>query len=119
MRSEPWDWPPEPRRGRRRRPEPPLVGEVLTPDEPEPSPRIRVEIVTRHQPRRHSAPPIWAVVLLAFGVFAWLSPFALIVGLVLLSVFLTEHPAIAVAIGVFVAALAIIALRERRAGRQF
>jgi hypothetical protein len=95
----------------------PIDGEVL---EPEPTPRIRVEVVThRYQPRRHSAPPIWAVALLAFGVFAWLSPFALIVGLVLLSVFLTEHPTIAIAIGVIIAALVIIAIRERRAGRPF
>jgi hypothetical protein len=73
----------------------------------------------RYQPRRHSAPPIWVVALLAFGVFAWLSPFALIVGFVIFSVFLTEHPTIAIAIGVIIAALVIIALRERRAGRPF
>ena len=92
-----------------------VQGEILTP-EPEPAPRIRVEVVHRYQPRRHSAPPAWVVVLLAFAVFAWLSPFAMIVGLVLVSVFLTEHPTIAFVIGGMVA---FFALRERWHGRPF
>jgi hypothetical protein len=91
--------------------------EILPPQQPERERHIHVTVTAHRQ--RHSAPPAWVVVLLAFGVFAWLSPFALIVGIVLVSVFLTEHPTIAVAIGVVIAALMIAAIRERRAGRQF
>lgn len=47
------------------------------------------------------------------------SPYALIVSCVLIAVFFTAHPTIAIAIGVTVAALVIVAIRERRAGRPF
>jgi hypothetical protein len=121
MKRYEWDFPATMRPRRARRQARPLQGEILGPETESyhEKPRIRVEVTHRYQPRRHNAPPIWAVVLLAFGVFAWLSPFALIVGLVLLSVFLTEHPTIAIALGGTLALLIIIAIRERRAGRPF
>ena len=72
----------------------------------------------RYQPRRHSAPPIWAVALLAFGVFAWLSPFALIVGLVHFVCVPDGAPDDRDCDWRHDCALVIIiALRERRAGR--
>jgi hypothetical protein len=108
-----------PRRGRRRRPEPPLEGEILPP-EAEPTPRIRVEIVRRaYQPRQRSTVPPWVIATLIFAGLCWLNPLGVVIAIVMISVLLTEHPTIAIAIGVIIAALVIIAIRERRAGRPF
>jgi hypothetical protein len=52
MRSEPWDWPPEPQR-QRRRPPPVLEGEILTPEEPTPSPIHRVEVTVHRRQHQH------------------------------------------------------------------
>ena len=57
--------------------------------------------------------------LLLVAAAMWISPFGAVVALVMVSVLLTEHPTIAIAIGGIIAALIIAAIRERRAGRQF
>ena len=103
-----WDYPPtmRPRRGRRQAR--PLQGEILTP-EPEPSPRIRVEVTHRYQPRRHGAPPAWIVPLVFIVVLAWFSPYALIVAIVMASVLIVAHPTIAFVIGGTIAPVMIIA----------
>jgi hypothetical protein len=55
--------------------------------EPEPTPRIhRVEIVHRYQSRRHTAPPPWIVPLVFIVALMFISPYALIVSFVLISV---------------------------------
>jgi hypothetical protein len=104
-------------RQRRRRAELPLEGEILLDEEP--TPRIRVEVTHRLQPRRHSAPPAWIVPLVFIAALAFFSPYALIVAIVMISIFLTAYPTIAIAIGVIIAVLAIAAIRERRARRPF
>jgi hypothetical protein len=100
----------------RRRPPPPLEGEIL-PSESEP--RIRVTVEHRHvnHRQRQHIPP-WAIAMLIVGALCWLSPFGLIVGFVLISVFLAMHPGFAIVLGVTVALVIIIAFRERLAGRR-
>jgi hypothetical protein len=112
-----WDFDNPKHRQRRRRPELPLEGEILLDEEP--SPRIRVEVTHRYQPRRHSAPPAWLIVLLIIAAVMWISPFGAVVALVMLSIFLTAYPTVAIVLGVTIALMVIIALRERRAGRPF
>jgi hypothetical protein len=111
-RSEPWDWPP-----RGRRPPPILEGEILPP-EPEPTPRIHRVEITVHRRQRQQI-PAWAIAMVIIGALCWVSPFGLIVGLVLISVFLTMHPAFAVVLGVTIALVIGVAIRERRARRPF
>ena len=114
------DWPPtmRPRRGRRQPSTPVLDGEVLTQQEEQP--RIRVEIVRRYVPRRQrSAPPAWLIVLVTLAVVMWMAPLGTVIAIVMLSIFLTEHPAIAVMIGAIIAALIVAAIRERWHGRPF
>jgi hypothetical protein len=103
-------------RPRRGRPPPVLEGEVLG---PEPSPRIRVEVVHHHYRRRHTAPPPWIIPLVFIVTLLFVSPYALVVALVLIAVFLTMHPIIAIALGGMIALVIIIAVRERLAGRIF
>jgi hypothetical protein len=95
---------------RRRRPPPPLDGEIL---ELEPTPRThRVEIVRRRQ----GPTPQRIVIVAAFAVFALIllrSPF----GLLMLAVLIPANLWIAMA--VTVAALAIIAIHQRRRGHPF
>jgi hypothetical protein len=107
-----WDIDNPKHRQRRPRQPPPLDGEVL-----EPEPRIRVEVVHRHQPPRRSIAPqmvtIAALVVLVLILFR--SPGALI----LLAVLLTAQPMLAVAIGGTIAVLIVAALWEWRHGRPF
>jgi hypothetical protein len=96
-----------------------LEGEILLDEEP--VPRIhRVEVVHRYQPRRQRqhVPP-WLIVLLLVAAVMWISPFGAVIAIVMISIFVTAHPTIAIAIGGTVALVIIFALRERRAGRPF
>jgi hypothetical protein len=110
-----------PRRGRRHRQPLPLEGEVLGPElEPEPTPRIRVEVVHRYQPRRqHNAPPPWVIALLIIAAVMWISPFGALVAVVMLSVFVTAHPAIGIALLATPVLVIIIAIHQRRRGHPF
>jgi hypothetical protein len=112
-----WDFD-NPKHRQRRRPQPPPIdGEVL---EPEPTPRIRVEVVHRaYQPRQRQHMPRLAIALLIIAAVMWISPFGLIVGLFLISVFLMMHPAVAIVLGVTIALVIGVAIRERRRGRPF
>jgi hypothetical protein len=112
-----WDYDNPKHRQRRRRPPPPLDGEVLEPEEP--SPRIRVEVHHRIVPRQRQHVPPWLVALLIIAVVMWISTFGAVVALVMISIFVTAHPTIAIALGGMVTLVAIAALRERRAGRPF
>ena len=115
------DWPPtmRPRRGRRRRPPPILEGEILEP-ELEREPHIRVSVEHRHvnHRQRQQIPP-WLVALLIVAAVMWISPFGAVIALVMISIFLTEHPTVAVAIGGAIALVIAIALREKWHGRPF
>ena len=66
----------------RRRPPPPLEGEILGPAD---TPRIKVEVVHRaYQPRRQrNAIPPWLVALLIIAVLIWISPFGAVVAIVM------------------------------------
>lgn len=112
-----WDFPATMRPRRGRRPPRPLEGEILTAEEPEPTPRIHRVEVTVHR-RRQQIPP-WALAMVIIGCLCWLSPFGMVVALVMGGILVTAHPAIATAIGVIIAAVVIVAMRERRAGREF
>ena len=109
-----WDWPNEPKRSRRRRIQ---TVEILPPQQPEPERHIRVTVTAHHRQRQHVPP--WLIVLVIFAALCWVSPFGLVVALVMGGILLTAHPSIAIAIGVIVAALVIAAIRERLAGRHF
>jgi hypothetical protein len=96
---------------------PPIDGEVLT---PEPTPRIRVEVVHRaYQPRQRQHVPPWLVALLIIAVLMWISPFGAVVAIVMLGILLTAHPTIAFVVGTTIALVIVIALRERWHGRPF
>ena len=112
-----WDFD-NPKHRHRHRRSLPLEGEILTNEEP--APRIRVEVTHRYQPRRQRQQiPPWLIVLLLVAAVMWISPFGAIVALVMISIFLTAHPTIAIAIGGPIALVIIIALRERWYGRSF
>jgi hypothetical protein len=96
-----WDWPPEPPRKQR-----PRV-EVLEPERP----RVRVEVEVRH----HRQPPSWIVPAGIIVIVLLLWRFKL--GVLMLAA-LTGWPTIAAAL-TLVAILAVVARRERRAGRPF
>ena len=100
---------------RRRRPPPPLEGEVL---EPEAAPRVHVE-VHHYVPRQRQHVPPWLVALLIIAVLMWVSPFGAVVALVMISIFVTAHPTIAIAIGGTIVLLIVFAMRERWHGRRF
>jgi hypothetical protein len=116
-----WDYPPTMRQRRgRRRPEPVLEGEVLEPEPVQPPPRIRVEVTHRaYQPRQRQHIPPWLVALLIIAVLMWVSPFGAVIALVMISIFVTEYPTIAIAIGGTIALVIVFALRERWYGRPF
>jgi hypothetical protein len=67
---------------------------------------------------REQIPP-WVIALLILAAVLWISPFGLIVALVMISIFLTAHPTIAIAIGGTIMLVVIIAMRERWYGRRF
>jgi hypothetical protein len=94
---------------------PPIDGEVL---EPEPTPRIHRVEITVHRRQRQQIPP-WVIAAVIFAALCWISPFGMVVAIVVASVFLTMHPTIAIAMGVMLALVIIIAMRERLAGRAF
>ena len=103
----------------------PKIGSATTRQPPidgaEPPPRIRVEVVHRHQPRQcqhHQIPP-WVIAMVIFAALFWLSPFGMVAALVMGGILVTSHPVIDIAIGVTVALVVIIEWRERRAGRHF
>jgi hypothetical protein len=107
MRREPWDWPEEPRRGRRSRSSPPLEGEVLLPDD-QPSPRIHRVEVHHHHRRSIITPQMVTIAALVVLVLILIrSPAALLMAAVLV-------PAtVWLALGIIVAILVVAALRER------
>jgi hypothetical protein len=113
-----WDYDNPKHRQRRRRPPPILEGEIL---EPEPSPRIRVEVTHRtYQPRRqHSAIPPWLVALLIVAALMWWAPLGTIILIAIVSISIAAHPTIGVAIAIFVVLVVGIAWRQRRLGRPF
>ena len=79
----------------------PIDGEVL---EPEPTPCIRVEVVQHHQSRQGSTPQRLVIVA----------------AMIVLGIILLRSPAnLWIAMAVTVAALIIIAMRERWHGRPF
>jgi hypothetical protein len=116
-----WDFDNPKHRQRRRRQPLPLEGEVLGPElEIEPKSRVRVEVVHRYQPRRqHDAIPPWAIAILIIGFLCWVSPLGTVIALVIIPIFLAMHPTVAIALGVFVALVIVVALRERWYGRAF
>jgi hypothetical protein len=63
--------------------------------------------------------PRLAIALLIIAAVMWISPFGVIIGLVLISVFLMMHPAAAIVLGATIALVIVIALRERWHGRPF
>jgi hypothetical protein len=83
--------------------------------------RIRVEVVHRaYQPRRqHSTVPPWLIALLILVAVMWISPFGAVVALVMISIFLTAHPTIAIAIGGTIALVIAIGLHQRWRGHPF
>jgi hypothetical protein len=94
----------------RRRPPPPLEGEILTPEPEQPT----VHVV--HHYRRHGPTPQRLVIIAAFAVLALVllrSPGAL----VLLAVMIPSW--VWLALGVIVAVLVLVSVREHRAGRDF
>jgi hypothetical protein len=104
---------------RQRRSPPILEGEILTPEE-EPTPRIRIKVTHRYSLRRqHNTIPPWLIALLIIAALMWVSPFGAVVAIVMASVLIASHPAIAFVIGGMIALVAIAAIRERRAGRPF
>jgi hypothetical protein len=117
MRREPWDWPQEPRRGRRRRPEPVLEGEILLDEEP--MPRIRVEVHHRYVPRQRQHVPPWLIVLAILAALMWMAPLGTIILIAIVSIFFASHPTIAFVIGGMIALVAIAAMRERWHRRPF
>jgi hypothetical protein len=109
-----WDYDNPKHRRRRRRPPSPLDGEVL---EPEPTPRIhRVEIIHHH--RRHDV-PAWIVPLAIIVLLSLVSPYALIVTIVLIAVFVTMHPMIGIVFGICLTLIIGMAVHERYRGRPF
>ena len=109
-----WDIDNPAHRRRHRRP-PPIDGEVL---EPEPAPRIHRVEVTVHHRRRHQA-PAWIIPLAIIAVLSMVTPYGLIVAIVMGAVLVTAHPVVGIALGVTVAALVIVAIHERYRGRPF
>lgn len=112
-----WDFDNPKHRQRRRRPSPPLEGEVLGPEpEVDRTPRIHhVEVVHHHQ-RHHGPTPQRLVIIAAFAVLALIlvrSPGALI----LLAVIIPSW--FWLAAGVTVAVLVIAHIRNHRAARPF
>jgi hypothetical protein len=113
-----WDWPPEPKK-RSRRPRIQTV-EILPPRQPEPERRIHVNVNVHH--RRNvsiSGIPPWLIVLVIVAALCWVSPFGLVVALVMGGILLTAHPTVAIIIGVSVALVIIIGLKEQLSGRPF
>jgi hypothetical protein len=112
-----WDFDNPKHKQRRRRQSPPLVGEIL---EPEPAPRIRVEVMHRaYQPRQRSTVPRWLIVLFIIAALMWMAPLGTIILIAIGSIFIAEHPTIAIAIGGMIALVIVFALRERWHGRPF
>jgi hypothetical protein len=113
-----WDFPPT-MRPRRRRPPPPLEGEILEPQS-EPPPRIhRVEVFHRYQPRQHSGLPPWVIALLIIAAVMWVSPFGAVVALVMLAVFVTSHPTVALSVAAALVLVVAIAVHQRWRGHPF
>jgi hypothetical protein len=97
----------------RRRPPPPLEGEILT---PESEPRIhRVEIVHNH--RSGHVPQLIIAGALLFLVLRFLPQLG--IGLLIAVALMVAYPIVGIAFGVIVATLAIIAIRNHRSGRPF
>jgi hypothetical protein len=112
-----WDIDNPKHRQRRRRPPPPVLeGEVL---EPEPTPRIHVEVHHRYVPRQRQHVPPWLIVLAIVAALMWMAPLGTIILFAIVSIFFAEHPTIAFVIGGMIALVIVFALRERRAGRPF
>jgi hypothetical protein len=108
MRKEPWDWPEEPRK-RSRRPRIERV-EILPPRQPEQ--RIHVNVNVRRRPNiMPRAVTIAAMIVLALILVR--SPGALIMLAVIIPAWFW------LAVGVIIAVLTIVAIRERLAGRNF
>jgi len=61
----------------------------------------------------------WIIALVIIAALMWISPFGLIVGIVLISTLLMMHPTIAIAIAAWVAMFICIAIYQRRRGRAF
>jgi hypothetical protein len=79
-------------------------------------PERDIHITVHH--RRHGA-PTWLIPLAILALLSVVSSHAPIVSCVLIAVFLTAHPTIAIALGGTLALVVIIALRERWYGRPF
>jgi hypothetical protein len=69
--------------------------------------------------RRQSAPPAWIIPLAIIVALMFVSPYALVVSIVLISVFLTMRPTIAIVFGVSLALVIIMTIHERWRGRPF
>jgi hypothetical protein len=115
-----WDFDNPKHRQRRRRKPLPLEGEVLGPElEVEPTPRIRVEVTHRYQPRHHSAPPIWLIVLLILAAVMWISPFGAVIALVMLGIFVSAYPTLAFTLLAALALVIVVGLHQRWRGHRF
>jgi hypothetical protein len=87
--------------------------------EAEAEPRIHVEVRHRYVPRQRQQMPPWLVALLIIAAIMWISPFGAIVTIIMGAALVTAHPTIAIVLGIGVALVIIIALRERWYGRPF
>ena len=117
-----WDIDNPAHKRRRRRQQRPQI-EYLEPDEilePEQASRIVVEHrhVVHHQRQRQHIPP-WSIAILIIGMLCWLNPLGLVIALFMAGILLTAHPTVAIALGIFVALIAGIAIREHLARRPF
>jgi hypothetical protein len=105
-----WDYPAT-MRPRRRRPRIETV-EILPPEQPE----RHIRVTVHHQ--RHQAPP-WIVPLAIIALLLMISPFGLVVALVMLAVLVSAHPTVAISVaGSFVLVVAI-GVHQRRKGVPF
>ena len=111
------DWPPTMRQRRARRQPRPLQGEITLPSDEEP--RIhRVEFTVHRQQRRQQVSP-WIIGFVIIAAIAFWFPLGTVIAIVMISILLTEHPTIAIAIGGTIALVIGIGIRERWHHRPF
>jgi hypothetical protein len=109
------DFPPTMRQRRRRQPI--LEGEILTPQS-EPQPRIRVEVrhtYSQRQREQIQIPP-WLIVLLIVAGLLWISPIGVIVAIAIVTVLVIQHLAVVITSAIIIAVLVFNSIRRRRVG---
>jgi hypothetical protein len=112
-----WDAFPDPPK-RRRKPRAERI-QILEPDDPPKSRIHRVEITVHRRRQHHQQIPPWVIAMVIFAALCWISPFGMVIALVMGGILVTAHPTIGIALGVMLALVIIIAMRERLADREF